>query len=113
MSFDCNFNCELAEPHNLVGGMYAVGGTTEAWLNITYNYSPFFYAFLDEDEGLGALQGKAAKEVVDILEVTLSKMSGRPSENYWEATEGNAKAALEKLYKLAELCPPDAKLTIS
>ena len=27
------------EPHQMNGGTYALGGTTEAWLNITYNYA--------------------------------------------------------------------------
>lgn len=30
-------------PHQMAGGTYAVGGTTEAWLNITYNYSQWYY----------------------------------------------------------------------
>lgn len=26
-------------PHHMKGGTYAIGGTTEAWLNITFNYA--------------------------------------------------------------------------
>lgn len=34
---------ETDTPHHFAGGTYCVGGTTRLWLNITYNYSPFFY----------------------------------------------------------------------
>ena len=30
-------------PHQMAGGTYAIGGTTEAWLNITYNYAQWYY----------------------------------------------------------------------
>lgn len=29
-------------PHFMRGGTYAVGGTHELWLNITFNYGPLF-----------------------------------------------------------------------
>lgn len=31
---------EATAPHQIRGGTYAVGGTTELWLNVTYNYAP-------------------------------------------------------------------------
>jgi hypothetical protein len=34
---------QFDSPHTLKGGNYALGGTTEAWLNITYNYAEHFY----------------------------------------------------------------------
>ena len=50
MSYDINIvdpttgeTIETADPHHIAGGTYQVGGTTRLWLNITYNYSPFFY----------------------------------------------------------------------
>ena len=49
MSYDIALNdpvtgdiIELSEPHFMQGGTYAVGGTTEFWLNITYNYGKFY-----------------------------------------------------------------------
>ena len=33
---------ELDAPHHMRGGTYALGGTTRAHLNVTYNYSPQF-----------------------------------------------------------------------
>jgi hypothetical protein len=34
---------ELDLPHQMKGGTYALGGSTMAELNITYNYSKSFY----------------------------------------------------------------------
>lgn len=34
---------EIDEPHHIIGSTYQLGGSTELHLNITYNYSPFFY----------------------------------------------------------------------
>ena len=40
---------EITEPHFMRGGTYRVGGTTELWLNITYNYSHYYYEATDKD----------------------------------------------------------------
>lgn len=40
---------EIAEPHFMRGGTYAIGGTQELWLNITYNYSHYYYEATDGD----------------------------------------------------------------
>lgn len=34
---------ELDTPHHMRGGTYAVGGTTEAHLNVTWNYAKHYY----------------------------------------------------------------------
>ena len=31
------------ETHHMTGGMYALGGTTEMWINITWNYADWYY----------------------------------------------------------------------
>ena len=41
---------EFDEPHQMKGGMYAVGGTTEAWLNVTYNYAQYYYDATEGDD---------------------------------------------------------------
>lgn len=55
MSYDIYLNdpvtggiIELDEPHQMRGGNYAVGGTTEAWLNVTYNYAKHYYRVMGE-----------------------------------------------------------------
>lgn len=34
---------EVEAPHLMQGGTYALGGTTELWLNVTYNYGKHYY----------------------------------------------------------------------
>jgi len=36
--------------HDMRGGMYAIGGTTELWLNITWNYAHYYYESTDGDK---------------------------------------------------------------
>lgn len=36
-------------PHFMRGGTYAVDGTKEAWLSVTYNYSHYYYEATDKD----------------------------------------------------------------
>lgn len=36
-------------PHFMTGGTYAIGGTRELWLNITYNYAHYYYDATDGD----------------------------------------------------------------
>jgi len=40
---------ELDTAHDLRGGTYAVGGTRDCWLNITYNYAHYYYEATDGD----------------------------------------------------------------
>lgn len=56
MSYDITLNdrvtgktLEVENPHFMIGGTYAVGGTNELWLNITYNYSSYYYEATDGD----------------------------------------------------------------
>lgn len=35
--------------HEMTGGTYAIGGTDELWLNITYNYASYYYEATDND----------------------------------------------------------------
>ena len=34
---------EIDEPHHIIGSTYRVGGDTQLYLSITYNYSGFYY----------------------------------------------------------------------
>ena len=56
MSYDITLNDPVTgqtlvtdEPHFMYGGTYAVGGTAELWLNITYNYANYYYEVTDND----------------------------------------------------------------
>lgn len=112
MSYDISFVDKdggpmvLQEPHHLRGGTYVLGGTGQAWLNITYNYSPFYYRLIDPEKGIRALYGKTGAEAKLILDAAILQMGvDPPSEDYWEPTEGNARKALEDLCELCRRCP--------
>lgn len=109
MSYDMRFDCGPIDHHGIKGGTYALGGTCDPSINITYNYSQFFYAHWPS--GIRELYGKTAKDVVREIERVLPKMSGSPDSDYWASTEGNAKAALIGLRDLANLCPEDSVLS--
>lgn len=111
MSYDIWLENDLGEietlykPIKMIMGTIRVGGETEANANITYNYAPIFYKYIDEEEGIRWLYGKKAKNTVDKLESTISKLKDDISEDYWECTEGNAKRSLENLLNLAKMFP--------
>jgi hypothetical protein len=93
----------LDAPHQMRGGTYAMGGTDLAALNVTYNYSRF-YSVLGEN-GIRSLYGKTGAESVATLTQAIAVLGDDVSENYWDATEGNAKRALTQLLALAQMRP--------
>lgn len=124
MSYDVHFEINgeplvLDRKHHISGGTYALGGTSEAWLNITYNYGSHFQEVLDG--GLRGLYGKKAAEIIPILEVATPKVLGsKLPENecwchnhfdcYWATTARNANVALNNLLELARMVPAEAVL---
>jgi hypothetical protein len=62
------------EAHDHKGGTYAMGGTNEAWLNITYNYSPFYRQHVDNEQGIRWLYGKTGAEVLPRLRAAVAKL---------------------------------------
>ena len=91
--------------HQLRGGTYAMGGTDEAWLNITCNYSPHFRRVLDENQGIRVLYGKTALESLPLLASAVQQLGDDVSSDYWAPTEGNARKALLDLMQLAIWLP--------
>ena len=91
-------------PHQIRGGMYAVGGTNEAWLNVTYNYGDIFRQVFGED-GIRSIYGKSGAESIPMLQKAISVLKDDATNDYWEATEGNAKKALYGLLAFAQLRP--------
>ena len=94
----------LDAPHQIKGGTYAVGGTNEAWLNVTYNYGKHFYPLFG-DKGIRELYGKSGAESIPILENAILQLDDDVNEDYWAATEGNAKRALLGLLAFAKIRP--------
>lgn len=69
----------LNERHYIKGGTYQVGGTKEAWLNITYNYSPIFRECFGNEKGIKVLEGMTAKQSITVLSEAIAKLS--PDDN--------------------------------
>lgn len=96
-------------PHNMKGGTYAVSGTKEAWLNITYNYGKYYREAYPED-GIRAIYGKSGEESISILQKMIDKIKEnypdlKESDDYWEPLPGNAIKPLYKLIEMAKMRP--------
>ncbi len=111
MSWDCTLvdpttqeHLEATNAHMLQGGTYAVGGTKELTLNVTYNYGKIYRRVLG-GEGLNDLSGKTGFDSMAWLLEGASQLKNDTSSDYWEATEGNAKTALCQLVLLAQQAP--------
>jgi hypothetical protein len=111
-----SYDVELVDPitksritfdfkHKIRGGTYQMGGCSEAWLNVTYNYSPHFYRVLDSEKGLRALYGKTGAESISAIEQAIAQLGDDVDADYWKPTEGNAKRALFGLLAFARLRP--------
>lgn len=113
-------------PHQMTGGTFAAGGTTEAWLNITYNYSQWYYrdgVFPDKGEdhnGIRSIYGLSGAESIPILqhaiqalesmdknitEEEIKDFENRGVTGYWIPTRENAIKPLYQLLAMAKMRP--------
>lgn len=90
--------------HDMRGGSYAIGGTTELRLSVTYNYARH-YGRVMEGGTIRSIYGKTGAESIPMLEAAAAKLSDEGSADYWEPTEGNAKRALLQLAAMARMRP--------
>lgn len=97
--------------HFTAGGTYPIGGTDEAELNITYNYSELYYRYLDKENGLQWLHQRKAEDCIEKLEKAVKELGTEQDEDYWKATNGNAGYALNILLKWARK-HPEAKFEV-
>ena len=111
MSYDISLNdpvtkevIKFNEPHMIKGGTYAIGGSSEAWLNVTYNYADRFYRVMGEN-GIRSIYRKTGAESIPILKSAISKLGDDVNLDYWESTDGNAKKALCGLLAFAQMRP--------
>lgn len=113
MSYDITLNdpvthgtIQFDSAHDMRGGTYALGGTPEAWLNITYNYARFYY---QDDvfgkKGIRTIYGLTGAQSIPILQKAISALGNDVTSDYWEPTEGNAKRPLCQLLSMAQLRP--------
>lgn len=110
----------LESPHYMRGGTYAVGGTTEAHLNVTYNYATHFRKVFGDanaelskfdkifgggETGIRRIYGMTGAESIPVLSTAISQLGDDVDPDYWKPTEGNAKRALVQLLALAQMRP--------
>lgn len=96
---------ELDEPHFMAGGTYCPGGTTELWLNVTYNYGEIYKRAFGDERGIRSIYGLTGAESIPVLEAAAASLGDDVSERYWDATEGNAKRPLLQLAAMARMRP--------
>lgn len=94
---------QLDQPNQIKGGTYALGGTTEMSLNVTYNYS-IHYSAIGED-GIRSIYGKTGAESIPILQRGAATLGDESDPDYWKPTEGNAKRPLLQLLAFAKMRP--------
>lgn len=111
-------------PHQMRGGSYALGGTTEAWLNITYNYARWYYkdgVFPEKDgenEGIRTIYGMSGAESICVLQNAINALENMTEDltaeeiqdyadnhagGYWTPTRGNAIKPLYQLLAMAKM----------
>ena len=114
---------ELDAPHHMRGGTYAIGGTKQAHLNVTYNYSKQFHRVFDvlteprqkapewlrndgaPVSGVRTIYGLTGAESLPVLAKAIAQLGDDVDPDYWKATDGNAKRALTQLRALASMRP--------
>lgn len=103
---------EINDAHFLRGGTYKIDGSKELSLNITYNYSEILRQVIQPEDtpseyktGIRSLYGMTALETIPILEVAISHLKDDVDEDYWKATEGNVKRALNNLLTMCKMRP--------
>lgn len=98
--------------HFTSGGTFPIGGTDEAELNITHNYSKHYYRYLDRELGLKWLHQRKGKDCIEKLENAVRELGTKQDDrSYWSPTKGNAGYALNILLKWARKYP-EAKFEV-
>lgn len=89
--------------HQVRGGTYCVGGTSELYLNVTYNYATLYHRVLGW--GLSQLDGQLVADTLNHLAKGVAALGTETDPDYWQPAEGNARAALCDLLSLAAMAP--------
>lgn len=90
------------EKHQMKGGTYALGGDTALSLNVTYNYGRHYSRVFGKG-GIRKLYGMTGAESIPLLKAAIAKLGDDVDDDYWNPTEGNAKAALCQLLAMAQM----------
>ena len=99
------------EPHFMRGGTYCANGTTKAWLNITYNYSKFYYEVYPET-GIRQIYGLTGDRSIPVLQKIINSIREKYYwtvddivNDYWEEHPSNAIKPLYQLIEMAKMRP--------
>jgi hypothetical protein len=112
----------LDSPHMMQGGTYAVNGTDEAWLNVTYNYAVWYCkdGVFENKGGIRSINGTSGAESIPILQKAIEALSSADDSwaeekikgaeahgitGYWLPTRENAMKPLYQLIALARARP--------
>ncbi len=112
---------EIDKPHFMAGGTYAVGGTTELWLNITYNYGRWYrHTKVFGEQGIRSLYGLSGSESIPVLQEAIASLTSLEEDlsdeeiaeytangatGYWLPTRENAITPLRYLLNFAQMRP--------
>lgn len=113
-------------PHQMAGGIYALGGTAEARLNVTYNYAKWYYkdgvfpTIGEENKGIRTIYGMSGAESISVLENAIKTLENMTEDltaeeiqeyadggagGYWTPTMENAIKPLYQLLAMAKMRP--------
>lgn len=108
-------------PHQMYGGTYAVGGTDELRLNITYNYSRWYYKnYAFGARGIRAIYGLSGAESIPVLKRAICGLESSCEDlseedrqhciscdatGYWMPTKTHAIRPLYQLLAMAQMRP--------
>lgn len=73
---------QLQAPHHMRGGTYAIGGTADASLNVTYNYATHFRRL--GERGIRTLYGMSGADSAALLEKPSASLA-----TTWAPTTGS------------------------
>ena len=108
-------------PHYMSGGTYAINGTREMWLNITYNYARWYYKdYAFGEQGIRTIYGMSGAESITVLSKAIEGLEssdeelsdeevrdyeGQEAIGYWMPTKKNAIRPLYQLLAMAQMRP--------
>lgn len=113
-------------PHDMRGGTYAQGGTTELWLNITYNYGRYYRVGFKpnpqtDEKGIRAIYGLTGAESIPVIQEAITKIQSddvpditseemkelaeQGVDGYWMPTKANSLKPLYQLIAMAQIRP--------
>lgn len=108
-------------PHQMRGGTYAMNGTDEMWLNVTYNYARWYYKdYAFGENGIRSIYGLSGAESIPVLKKVIAGLENAKEElpdeevkrcleqgvsGYWLPTRENAIRPLYQLLAMAQMRP--------